>query len=352
MGKSSPSQPAPPNPAATAAAQASANKETAIANAQLNQVNQTGPYGGMEWSQRGTTAEGIPQYTVTQTLAPAQQQMLDQPNKVGIKEGETASAQVGQVSNRLAQPLDYSSLGAAPTPDAGYRQQVTQAMLARQQPMMDQQAEAERTRLANMGFSAGSEAYNRDIDAVNRAQNDMRLAIDAQAGNQMAQQYGLESAGRDRAINEMVQQRQIPLNELAAMLTGAQVQGPQFVPTPQSQMAPPDIMGATYGSANLANNAYNTQMQQQTAQQQGLYSLLGAGAQAGAYAWSDRALKTDIEKIGTRGPLNVYSFRYAWGPRRHVGFMADEVEALFPHAVREIGGFKQVDYAEVLECLE
>jgi len=58
MGKSSPSTPAAPNPAATAAAQTATNKETAYWNAVLNNVNQVTPYGNLTYKQTG----GGPQY--------------------------------------------------------------------------------------------------------------------------------------------------------------------------------------------------------------------------------------------------------------------------------------------------
>lgn len=353
MGKSSPQQPAAPNPAATAAAQASANKETAIAQSQLNQVNQVTPYGSLEYSDRGKTAEGIPQYTATQTLAPAQQQMLDLTNQAGIKYGQTANQQLGAVSDRLSQPLDFSSLGQAPQANQQAWDNAYNSIIQRNQPQQDAQRKALETQMANQGIGLGSTAYNDAMQNFARQQNDFSLGAQQAAMGQMGQQYALDSSARNAAINEMLQQRQVPLNELAAMLTGAQVQSPSFVSPPQSQVAPTDVMGAVYGSANLANNAYNTQMQQQSVNNQGLYSLLGAGAQLGsAYMWSDRALKTDIEYHGDVGGLGLYSYRYIWGGDRRMGFMADEVENVCPHAVREVGGFKQVNYAEVLKWLE
>jgi len=181
------------------------------------------------------------------------------------------------------------------------------------------------------------------MDDFNRARNDARLAVEAQAGNEMARTFGLETASRNQAINEMAQQRQIPLNELAAMLSGSQVQAPSFVNTPQSQVAPADYMGTVYGSANMAQNAYNQQMASNTANRQGLYGLLGTGATAGALAWSDRRLKTDIERIGEFNGLPVYRYLYIWGVPG-VGVMADEAKALYPHAVVNIGGFDAVNY--------
>jgi hypothetical protein len=53
MGKKTPSAPAAPDPAATAAAQSATNKDTAYWNAVLNNVNQITPYGSLTYTQSG-----------------------------------------------------------------------------------------------------------------------------------------------------------------------------------------------------------------------------------------------------------------------------------------------------------
>ena len=59
MGKSAPSPPPPPDPAKTAAAQAAANKETAIAQAKLNMIDEYTPYGSSLYTKRGEVEDGI-----------------------------------------------------------------------------------------------------------------------------------------------------------------------------------------------------------------------------------------------------------------------------------------------------
>jgi hypothetical protein len=347
MGKKAPSPPPAPDPAATAAAQATANKESAIAQAQINQINQYTPYGTLEYTQRGESEDGTPQYSATQTLAPEQQAILDQQNQAALNYGQTANRQLDSVSDTLSQPLDISALGPAPVLNEDTRSNVANALYDRMNPQYDRDLELLQTRLSNQGFTdPGSEAYRAEMDNFNRGRNDARLAVESAALNQASQLYGLEANQRDRSVNELIQGRTQPLNELAAMMTGTQVQGPQFITPPQQQIAPGDIMGATYGSANLANQNYAQQVAAQNAGTQGLYGLLGSGLMAGAYAFSDRRLKTNIRKVGRRNGLNVYAFNYVWG-QPAVGFMADEVKAKFPHAVKTIGGFDAVNYAEV-----
>ena len=162
----------------------------------------------------------------------------------------------------------------------------------------------------------------------------------------------------------MVQQRQIPLNELAAMLSGGQVQRPNFVPSPQVNMQAPDIMGATYASYNGQLNAANAQRQANAATNQGLFGLAGAGLQAyalmnpatapaaaagSAFRFSDRRLKRDIRPIGKLpNGLNVYRFRYQWADEETTGVMADEVRKIAPWAVERVGSHDRVNYAEIV----
>lgn len=285
MGKKTPSAPAAPDPAATAMAQAAANKEAAIAQANINMVNQYTPQGSLEYTERGKASDGTPQFSATQTYSPEQKQLYDLSNQAAQKYGQTANAQMDAVSSRLAQPLDFSSLGAAPVANEQTRQTVADAMYQRLNPQFDRDRAALETSLANQGITMGSQAYNTAIDEINRARNDARLAVEGQAGNTMAQLYGMESTARNSAINEMVQQRQIPLNELAAMLSGTQVQGPSYINPAQQQVAPGDIAGATYANYQGAQNAYNSNMQNAASNRQGLYGLAGTAALAGSMTY-------------------------------------------------------------------
>lgn len=109
----------------------------------------------------------------------------------------------------------------------------------------------------------------------------------------------------------------------------------------QSQAA--GIIGAQQARSNLA--------------QQGL-GILGTAGQA-LLTFSDSRLKENIREIGAIGPLSVYE--WDWVPEleavgiklaMNAGFMADEVEQLFPEHVHQFGRFQVVDYPRVLDRLE
>jgi hypothetical protein len=65
----------------------------------------------------------------------------------------------------------------------------------------------------------------------------------------------------------------------------------------------------------------------------------------GAFAASDRRLKTNIRQLGiTAGGHNWYEYDYIWGGGKQQGVMAQEV----PHAAFDMGnGYLAVDYAKV-----
>lgn len=89
-------------------------------------------------------------------------------------------------------------------------------------------------------------------------------------------------------------------------------------------------------------------------------ALWGAGIGAlgsiggAAMKFSDERLKVAIRKIGEAGGLRVVVFRWtrlaqAFGAHDgdEVGVLAQDVEARYPDAVREINGWKAVDYSKM-----
>lgn len=193
-------------------------------------------------------------------------------------------------------------LGTSPVPTdfSADRQRVEQALFDRMQPQLDKQRAALETQLVNQGFTRGTEAFQNEMDARSRAENDARLAAIAQGGAEQANLFNMALAGRQQGltealtpynmarqdfgntmnlrqqlINEALQERNQPLNELSALMSGSQVQNPTFQNTPNVQMAGTDIAGLT--QQNYANQMqqYQSQMQQQNAMLGGLFGLAG-----------------------------------------------------------------------------
>ncbi|CAB4166179.1 Intramolecular chaperone auto-processing domain containing protein [uncultured Caudovirales phage] len=377
MGKSTPSPPPAPDPVATANAQAASNAETAKLNAELNRVNTYTPYGNIVYSMVPGTSTGTGgtgggtggdtsggrsgrgyvsedganyQYQPGQntwradvTLAPAQQQLLDLQNSARIQYGEAGNDAIGRVRDIMGNPIDYSGL---PQINDGVtdRKRVEDALFARMQPKLDAQRDQLDTRLRNQGLTPGSEAWNKSWQEYSTSENDARLATIGAAGQEQQRLFQMSAQDRQRALQEYLSQRQIPLNEAAALMGGAQVQYPQFPNVPGAQAQPTDVAGIANNAynANMAN--YNAQMQQQSGLFGGISSLGGALLSAQPWTWSDKRLKENIKQIGeTNDDLPLYLFNYKGDPKPQIGVMAQDVEKRDPEAVREIDGFKAVD---------
>ena len=88
------------------------------------------------------------------------------------------------------------------------------------------------------------------------------------------------------------------------------------------------VAGTVYGGPTLGAAGYQ----------------VGSGVGGGVGSlFSDRRMKTDIEKIGKdNSGVNIYKFAYK-GPK-HIGYMADEIERKFPGdvSIDPVSGYKMV----------
>jgi hypothetical protein len=175
-----------------------------------------------------------------------------------------------------------------------------------------------------------------------RRENDLLAAATTQG-------FNVGQTARQSALQEQAYLRNEPLNTLSAVRTGAQVQGPQFVNSAQqATTAGPDILGAANMQYNAAMGDFNAKQAAQANLNQGLFSL------GGAALMSDIRAKENIKAIGVMdNGLTLYSFEYKdevkshplAGDGIHVGVMAQEVEQVFPYAVKTLDdGYKVVDY--------
>jgi hypothetical protein len=340
MGKSA-SAPPPPDYTAAAKETASGNLDAARANIAANRVNQYTPYGSLEYKIAGEDPYGNPTWSATQSLSPVQQQLLDYQNKSSLGLGQLAEKGLGYVGNMLDTPFDISKL---PTTGFNPSQSYQDAYMQRLAPQIQQSREALSVDLANRGIPIGTEAYNRAMSTQSQRENDLLLGATTQG-------FGVGQQARQQGLQEQAYLRNEPLNTLNAVRTGSQVQGPTFVnPAMQANTAGADILGATQMGYNAQLGAANAQNAANNQMTQGLFSLGGAGIMA----MSDFRTKENIEPIGIApNGLTVYSFEYKdefkdhelAGQGTHIGYMAQEVEQVYPHAVKTLDdGYKVVDY--------
>ena len=201
---------------------------------------------------------------------------------------------------------------------------------------------------ANQMDLARGQFQNQATDQLN--QGDLqRFGFQNQAQQQL---YGMDmgraqfnNAAAQQSLQQQLALRGQPINEASALLSGQQIQAPQFANVPQTSVQAADYQGAVAQNYAAANAQYNAQLQRGGADTAAIAGLLGRGLGAAGYYFSDRRLKRNVERIGTGfHGLPIYRYDYLWGEPA-IGYMADEVAAVAPHAVM-VGpdGFAQVNY--------
>ena len=254
-----------------------------------------------------------------------------------------------QAQNAASQQLynQYMGVQGLQNQAVGQNQQTAlaqqQAALAAQQQGFGQQVTGQQ--LSNQALSQNQATALQQQQAALAAQN--------QQYNQLLQGGQFGNTAQQQSLQQQLALRNQPLNEIAGLMGGSQIQMPQFQGYQGANVAPaPVFAGAqAQGAANMQN--YGIQQSGANAQTAGLYGLLGAAAgtpagQAGMTAlFSDRRLKSNIERIGTH-PLGIGIYEYDIFGERQRGVMADEVETIMPEAIIEHpSGFKMVDYGRI-----
>lgn len=295
------------------------------------------------------------------------------------------------------------------------RQRVEDSLMARMNPQLQIEQQRVQQQLADQGIRYGSQAYSDAMMNYSRQADDARWGAIQNAGQEQqrmtteaaqlaafqnqAQQQGYEQqlgqgqfynaaqaaqfgqnaqlaqfgnlglaqqlqqqqaafnaaqAARGSYMQEQYAQRNQPLNEISALLSGSQVQGYNFVNTPGAQIPTTDIAGLV--NQNFAQQFGNYQQQSQNTNQL-IGGVLGLGA--GALKASDRRLKENVEKMGTvlaandegeAKKLPIYAYSYKDDPvsTQHIGPMAQDVERITPQAVEEHGGRKFIKPKQVM----
>lgn len=321
--------PAPTPPRETSAAATGTNISTAIANAFLTNMNESGPDGTKTFDQTGSTTVTdpytgktytIPRFSVTTTLSPQQQAIKEQQ--------DAASLNLANLGNNLSGTLGQQLTGNFKLGNEAVEGRLFDLGRQRLDPLFAQRDEDLRTRLANQGIKAGTAAYDREMGLMGQQQND--------AYNNLLLQ------GRGQATQELLTEDNQRINQISALLNGGQVSMPNF-------MSPVGVQGAaTTDNASIIANSDNARMGQWQANQAAMGSMIGG--LGGLFALSDPKAKTDKKKIAeTDDGMPIYSFKYKGSPKTEIGLMATDVQKRKPSAVkRTASGLMAVDYGRAL----
>ena len=336
-------------------------------------------------------------------------------NQIGYASGDIGPA--GQQQSGFGDAGNITRTYGPADSFSADRSRVEQAMFERVNPQLQQDEARLRQQLADQGIRYGSQAYEDAMRTQANRVTDTRLGITQQGGTEQqrlmdmaAKQAGFQNeaqmqayqqqlgrgqfantaqqaqfaqaAARNNALNsalaqnlgrqqsvfnaansqrnqymqEQYMQRNQPLNEITALLSGSQVQQPQWLNTPSSQIPTTDFAG-------ILNNRFTQDMALYNTQNQNFQQLMGGifGA-VGGLAKSDVRAKENIDRVGTvfaanengDQPLPIYSYSFKNDPaeQRRVGPMAQDVEKIEPRAVTTRRGVKYIDKTKLGSILK
>jgi Chaperone of endosialidase len=284
---------------------------------------------------------------VTQTAGQEQQRMMDMAAK---RAGFENAAQMQDYQEGLGRAQLFNQAQAE-----RYRQDTGRAQFYNQ---AQQQAYEQSLGQSNLYNQAQQGEF-----AQTQARAQFYNAALAQWQQSRQAQLAAQNSARAQYLQERYAQRGQPLNEITALMSGSQVQQPNFINTPQNQIPTTDVAG-------LYNTNFNQQFQnyqtQQNATNQLLGGIFGAVGNIGKGAFlSDVRAKENIHRIGsvfvaepqpvqepeqTNKELPIYSYSYKQDPAstQHIGPMAQDVEKIDPKAVQTRGDLKHVNASRLM----
>lgn len=201
------------------------------------------------------------------TMGQSAQQMYNQAVQQNFAQGMSAA----EAQNRAAQQVFAQQVAA---------QELQNQALGQNQAAAMQQYQAQLARQAQ-GFGQQMDMaglYNASLAAQQQSalqQAQAAAALQSQGFNQAQAAAAFQNAQRQAALQEQLALRAQPLNEIAAIMGGAQVQMPQFQAYQGADVAAAPIFGATQAAGNFAQQNYQNAVAAQNAKL-GMYgSILG-----------------------------------------------------------------------------
>lgn len=352
---------APATPDYTGAAEATAKSSADVTNMQTwaNRPDINTPWGGESWSQQSvvdpSTGQKVTKWVQNTNLTPESQKAVEAQQRIDAGKSSLAEGLLGRAGAEANKSIDYTGIdpmsGVKGSPGAFYTK-AGDAVMGQfnryQAPVMKQQRDDTVANLNAQGLKPGDAAYDRAMKNLDNQQEqqtqgaqDEATKMSSDVGHQM---YGDTIEGQNfnntvhqQQIAEQLQRQGFSLNQINAILTGAQVGMPNM----------PGFNTATKSDATnytgAAQDTYAANLNKANAQNANISGV--AQLAGGAMMMSDRRLKKNIMLVG-RGSHGypIYEFTYIDEPDnvKHYGVMADEVnqDAVHEHE----SGYQMVDY--------
>lgn len=195
--------------------------------------------------------------TINERLTPEAQALFDQQIRISEQFGDVAEGGLGRVARAMGQDFDMSQLPEIQgvnadvfseriSPDVMVRDKVEQALLERMNPQLERKRQQQEEALIMQGQGRGGQAWQTAQEDLSRRESDALLSAILGAGQEQSRMYGMEqgelqaaqqaqqalygaqSQARNRALQEALTLRNLPLTEINALRTGSQPVVPQF----------------------------------------------------------------------------------------------------------------------------
>jgi len=232
-------------------------------SSQLNNPNVVNPYGTQSWSDVELDAKGniVGRPTMTQTFSPEQQALYEKTVKSQGLLGDLSITGATALKDVVGKNLDISSAPTVGSYD-DVRKSVMAGMMGRADEDYGMQRDQANSELIAAGLRPGTKAYQDRMQQIERSRNDARSQAEVNAGNAAAQAFGIDTNRRKDTIAEILAQRQTPLNEINALMSGSQVSNPFAMPgaAQNSNVQPAPIFGAAQAQGGANDTAYQGQV--------------------------------------------------------------------------------------------
>ena len=256
--------PAPPDPTQVANATQGYNTTAGTASQAGSLIGQVTPYGTVNYNQTGTGPGGVPLYTGTETLSPAQQQLLDTLQGTQKTAGNQASTLLTGANYGGQSPSDVIG---------GMTSGTTKDLLSKEvsylDPFYSTQTSQLDSKLRNQGLQPGTPGYDNAMRGLTNTQN---LGVT----NFLA---SAEPAAYQQATNSYL----MPLN-MASQELGLSAPSPTGINATSAQTPGLNIQSAGPQYASTVQDNYNQQVAANSAMMSGLFgipsSILGGWAKS------------------------------------------------------------------------
>lgn len=265
----------------------------------------------------------------------------------------------GSLSGQLPTQNIQQVLGQLPSVN---NEAVTQATFQQAKNLLDPEFTQQRRRLeqqlADQGLPPGSEAFNEQINRLERSQGQQLQQLSLSSVLQGVQTGEAQRAARFGEIGQATQlqeqQRAARFNEISSLLGQAQVGGVGFGQF-QPQRSGLDLVGLGEAQRNRQFQEQQAKRDRKAQRDAAIIGAFGSLGSAGIKtAFSDKNLKKNIKIVGlSKRNIPIVEFEYKdidlYGGGKFQGVLAQDVENVVPDAVMidKKTGFKQVNYTAI-----